>query len=99
MESEFDAIGVRLVGVSFDPVEANAAFRDKYSFSFELWTDPSRALAIHFGAAVKPSNPSPRRHTVAIDAEGRQVLEYRSVMNVLGHPQQVLEDCRALFAT
>ncbi len=85
--------------MSFDPVEANAAFREKYSFSFELWSDASRALAIHFGAAVDPSNASPRRHTVAIDAEGVQVLEYRSVMNVLGHPQQVLDDCKALFAS
>ncbi len=86
-----------VVGVSFDPPEANARFREKYGFGFELWTDASRALAMHFGAARDASASVASRVTAILDADGRLVAHYPKVVNVMGHPQAVLDDCRALF--
>ena len=97
MTDDFSALGVRIVGASFDSPEANSAFRDKYSFEFELWSDLERTLAIFAGAAKEPSNRNARRVTIVLDAEGALVLRYDSVANVLGHPQAVLDDCRGLF--
>lgn len=97
LEQDFEQLGVRIVGVSLDPVEANARFRADQGFGFELWSDSTRALSIHFGAAKSPRTRIVGRRTVVIDEEGRLVLDYPSVLNVLGHPQQVLEDCAALF--
>ena len=35
--------------------------------------------------------------TLILDAQGTLVLEYRSSTGASGHPQDVLEDCQALF--
>ena len=40
----------------------------------------------------------PQRVTVILDAKGTLLLEYRSGTGSSGHPQDVLEDCQALFA-
>ena len=39
---------------------------------------------------------TPRRVTRVLDAEGRVVLSYDDV-KVGTHPEEVLQDCRALF--
>lgn len=97
MQDEFSAIGVRIVGASFDSPDANKAFRAKYGFDFDLFSDTDRVLAIFAGAAKKKTNRTARRITVVLDADGTLVLRYDGIVNVLGHPQAVLDDCKALF--
>jgi peroxiredoxin len=87
---------VTIVGVSFDAPAANAAFREDQSFQYELWTDTDRDLALYYGAAASASATYPSRVTRILDADGTLVLEY-TVANPATHPQQVLEDCQALF--
>jgi len=37
--------------------------------------------------------------TVILDAEGTLLLEYRQGTGSSGHPEEVLEDCQALFGS
>ena len=94
--SEFEALGVRIVGVSFDTPEDNHDWALAEGFQFELWSDPDRTLALHYGAASSPVQWFADRVTKVIDCDGTLVLEYPTVA-VAAHPQEVLEDCQALF--
>lgn len=64
-------------------------------FGFEVWSDSDKVLSSHYGAGS--ARPFPARVTVVLDAKGDTVLEYRQV-DVGTHPQQVLDDLRALLS-
>ena len=83
--------------MSFDAPERNAKFAASNDYRFELWTDTDRALAMHYGAARSPQTRMAGRVTVVLDAEARQVLDYRKFINVGVHPKDVLEDCQRRF--
>ncbi len=87
---------MQIVGVSFDEPEVNQAWAEEEGFSFDLWTDDDRTLALAYGAATSASQPYASRKTVILDAEGELVLVYDSV-SVSAHPADVLEDCQILF--
>jgi peroxiredoxin len=82
--------------VSFDSPEANEAWAEDEGFSFELWTDESRELAMTYGAASSSSTLYASRVTRVLDAEGVLVLEY-AVTTISAHPAQVLDDCKLLW--
>ena len=84
------------MGVSFDAPATNAAWKESQGFQFELWSDTNRELGLYYGAATSATQGWAARVTRILDAEGTLVLEYDTV-NVATHPQQVLEDCQALF--
>jgi peroxiredoxin len=84
------------VGVSFNKPEKNASWVTNQEFQYEVWSDSERSLAMMLGAATKADQGMPSRVTRVLDAEGRVVLSYDQV-KVGSHPEQVLEDCRALF--
>jgi peroxiredoxin Q/BCP len=87
---------VRIVGVSFDSPADNQTFAVNQNWTFELWSDEAKALALYYGAAQDASQPVPTRITKVLDPQGALVLEYPKV-DPATHPQEVLEDCRALF--
>ena len=95
-QDEFDALGVDIVGVSFDPPDRNEAWAEAEGFTFELWTDDEGELALHYGAASSADAPFASRVTRLLDGNGDLLLEYR-VSAVDAHPEKVLEDCRLLF--
>ena len=84
--------------MSFDTPEENQDWAVDEGFLFDLWTDADRILAMHYGAASSPTQAYADRHTVLLDENGAVVLEYESVV-VGTHPQQVLDDCQALWGT
>ena len=87
-----------IVGVSFDDYETNQAWAEEEEYLFELWTDDDeRTLAVTYGAAANTSAPYAARITVILDAESNLVLEYLTDISVGAHPNEVLEDCQALF--
>lgn len=89
---------MRIVAVSFGAPEVTKAWVDDQSFPYEVWTDTDKTLARTFGAIDDPSAERPSRITVVLDAEGRVALEYRDIgLGLPGHPQDVLDDVRALF--
>lgn len=86
---------MQIVGVSFDPVEANAAFARKHGFRFPLLSDLDRRLALAFGAADGTAARYARRVSALLDEEGRVLRLYPRV-NPLTHPDEVLRDLDAI---
>ena len=99
LQSEFDALGVVIVGASFDSPAANQAFAEAEGFLYELWTDGDRTLALTYGAASSASASFASRRTVLLDDNGDLLLEYNVGSAIATHPAQVLEDCELIFGS
>ena len=94
---EFAALGVEVVGVSFDSPAENKAFALNNSFQYELWSDLDAELAVHYGAASSSEQAFASRHTVVLDEYGRWMLTYSNVSNTVQHPNDVLADMAAIL--
>jgi peroxiredoxin Q/BCP len=95
---EFEALDAQLLGVSFDPPEANRAFAEKFQLPFKLLSDRDRSVGARYevrrGSDEKYAS-TPRRVTYLIDPEGVVRRSYR-VKDIESHPGEVLEDLRRL---
>ncbi len=75
-----------------------AQWVEEESFQYDVWTDTSeRTLAQHYGAVDSSLALFPARVTMLLDRNGDLLLEYVDDVRVGTHPDQVLEDCQALF--
>jgi peroxiredoxin Q/BCP len=68
---------VLVFGVSFDSAADNAAFAEKYGFTYPLLCDTKRALGLAFRACASAVDPYPNRITYVIGPDGKieQALE------------------------
>ena len=80
-----------VIGVSFDPVEDNAAFAEKFGFPFALLSDPGREVGIAYGACDSPKAAYAERISYVIDAQGRVLRAYPQVDPRI-HAAEVLAD-------
>ena len=87
---------MNVVGVSFDSPSANEKFAEKESFTFDLWSDTDRTLAMYYGAASSADQYFADRYTYILDENGTLVLQYEDGGNG-APPADVLEDCQTLF--
>ena len=55
MRADYDAAGIRVIGVSPDPLKSHVRFRDKYSLPFTLLSDPDHEAAEAYGVWVEKS--------------------------------------------
>jgi peroxiredoxin Q/BCP len=79
-----------ILGASFDAVDKNRAFADKFCFPFKLLCDTGKTLAPY--DAVDESDPDwPKRISYLIGPDRRIVKAYASV-DPSTHPAQVLAD-------
>ncbi len=97
---EFDAAGVRLLGVSRDTVSRHRKFAEKYGLTVPLATDPDGKALEAFGTWVEKSLYGRKymgidRSTFLFDAAGKLVREWRKV-RVPGHVEQVLAAAKEL---
>ncbi len=53
--ADYDAAGVRVIGVSPDPLTSHEKFRDKYDLPFTLLSDPEHTAAEAYGVWVEKS--------------------------------------------
>ena len=53
--AEFDAAGLRVIGVSPAPVSSHVSFRDKHGLPFTLLSDPDHEVAEAYGVWVEKS--------------------------------------------
>ena len=83
-----------ILGASFDSVEENRAFAEKFSFPFPLLCDTSREIGRAYGAEVEGKG-SARRISYLIAPDGTIAKAYETV-KAADHPAQVLEDLTAL---
>lgn len=52
---DYEKAGLRVIGVSADPPEKLAAFKDKYKLPFELLADPTHKMIERYGQWVEKS--------------------------------------------
>jgi len=90
-QSYFDQNNIRVVGVSFDTIEDNAAFARRHEFGFPLLSDTDRAVAIAYGACSDANARYPDRVSFLIDEHGAIERVYAQV-DPRDHPARVLAD-------
>lgn len=79
-----------ILGVSYDTPEENAAFAQKYRFTYPLLSDPDRSVAKAYGA-FDPNEPDyPARNTYVIDPEGK-IEQALTGVNAKTHPRALLD--------
>jgi peroxiredoxin Q/BCP len=59
-----------VLGASFDTVEENRAFVEKYDFPYSILCDTDRALGLAYKACAEANDGYPRRITYVISADG-----------------------------
>ena len=94
--SEFEELGITVLGTSIDPVDRLGRFRDKHELGFPLVSDSERAIGTAYGT-LKNEGGSHNRDTVVIAKDGTIVAVYEKV-GAKGHAAQVLADVRRLRA-
>jgi peroxiredoxin len=102
--SEFDARGVRVVGISVDPPEFNQRQSQKLGYTFPLLSDPDAKVirrydVLHPGAGPKGANIA-RPAEFLIDSNG--VVGWVNLTEniaVRARPEQVLEALDKLSPT
>ncbi|NLL95234.1 MAG: peroxiredoxin [Thermoplasmatales archaeon] len=98
--AEFEAVGVRVLGVSADSVKSHANFADRHGLGFTLLSDPDKVLLNAVGAwgtkrMYGREYEGVFRTTFLIGRDGRVARAWRKV-RVKGHVAEVLEAARAL---
>ena len=82
---------MQILGASFDSVEKNAAFAERFGFNFPLLSDTDRTVGLAYGAADDASAGSARRISYLIGPDGKIKKAYPKV-NAAAHPEEVLKD-------
>jgi peroxiredoxin Q/BCP len=87
----YDDNGIEIVGVSFDPVDRNEAFAQKYDFKFPLLSDVDRKIALAYGACTEAKAQHAERISFLIDEHGIIARVYDRV-DPRDHPARVLAE-------
>ena len=100
LAGEFEKAGVRVLGVSRDPMMSHEKFIGKYSLAVSLVSDEDGRISDAFGTWVQKSMYGRKymgmeRATYLIDAGGRVVRAWRKV-KVPKHAEEVLKATREL---
>jgi len=95
---ELEAAGAEILGISFDPPEANLSFAERNDFPYRFLSDLDRSIGEAYGTKRPEGHDAaswPRRFTYLIDPEGRVAKAY-VVRDVTIHPAEVLADLESL---
>ena len=97
---DYAEAGVKVVGVSRDPMKSHEKFIGKYDLAVPLASDEDGRISDAFGTWVEKSMYGRKymgmdRATYLIGADGRVVKAWRKV-KVPNHAREVLEAARAL---
>jgi peroxiredoxin Q/BCP len=99
---EFQAAGVKVIGVSRDPMRSHEKFIGKYGLRVPLASDEDGRISEAFGTWVQKSMYGRKymgmeRSTFLIGADGRVIRAWRKV-KVPRHAEEVLETARSVAA-
>ena len=100
MAGDFERAGVKVVGVSRDPMKRHEKFISKYGLTVPLASDEDGRISDAFGTWIEKSMYGRKymgmdRSTFLIAPDGRVLRAWRKV-KVPGHAQEVLEAAREL---
>jgi thioredoxin-dependent peroxiredoxin len=93
--SEFESLGIKVIGTSVDTVGKLEKFRDKYEIRFPFVSDEDRAIGSAFGTLKGDLTSTHERDTFLVDTDGTILLAYQRV-RAEGHAATVLNDARRL---
>jgi thioredoxin-dependent peroxiredoxin len=99
LASDYSTAGVKVVGVSRDPMKSHEKFIGKYALSVPLISDEDGSISNAFGTWVEKSMYGRKymgmeRATYLIGADGRILKAWRKV-KVPNHAQEVLKAASA----
>ena len=75
--------------MSFDTVEENRAFAEKFGFTFRLLCDTEREIGQAYGACDSKDAGYAKRISYVIDEEGR-IAQAIEQVNARAHPEELL---------
>lgn len=84
-----------VLGMSFDSVEKNRAFAEKYAFPYRLLSDPDRKIGLAYHATSPGETRGAKRISYLIDPQGNIARAY-TVTDTAAHAAQVLADIDAM---
>jgi thioredoxin-dependent peroxiredoxin len=98
LAGDYSKAGVKVVGVSRDPMKKHEKFIDKYQLAVPLASDEDGRISDAFGTWVEKSMYGRKymgmeRSTFLIDAGGKVLRAWRKV-KVPGHAEEVLKTAR-----
>lgn len=96
LQADFDALGVRIVAVGPTSVANNAAWAESLDYEYLIWSDAEGVLAAAYGTESDHDEGN-LRHAFVLDASGQAFLWYEGAVSLGADPNQVLEDCEAVF--
>jgi thioredoxin-dependent peroxiredoxin len=83
-----------VLGASFDSVEDNCAFAQKFSFPYKLICDPERKLGPLYHAS-DPDDPGYAKRISYLIGPDRKIVKAYPKVVPKEHPAQVFEDVKA----
>lgn len=94
--NEFNDAGIEVLGISPDPVDKLAAFRDGQSLTFPLLSDPDKSVMTAWGAFGEKKNygkvvQGVIRSTFLVDTDGT-IASAQYNVKATGHVGRVLRD-------
>ncbi len=95
---QYAEVGCTILGISFDPPEENAQFRDAFDLPFSLLSDEDRSVGALYETQRDPADAYAdfaQRISYLIDPEGTIQKAY-TVSDPAGHAGEVLADLAAL---
>lgn len=100
LETEFEAAGAVIFGISLDSVDDNHRFATEQGFGYRLLSDLDRTVSEAYHAWRSPSEGeearrAARRVSYLVDPQGQIAKAYK-VQDIPAHPSEVLADIRAL---
>ena len=100
LAGEYARAGVKVIGVSRDPMKKHEKFIGKYDLAVPLVSDEDGRISEAFGTWVQKSMYGRKymgmeRSSFLIGADGRVLREWRKV-KVPGHAEEVLKAARAV---
>lgn len=96
-KADFDAAGIKVIGVSADDVASHKNFHHKFAFKIDLLSDPDASLmkALEIGQSEWKGMKFWDRTTFVVDPRGIIRKVYEKV-NPDGHERVLLDDINAL---
>jgi peroxiredoxin Q/BCP len=92
---EFATLGVKVLGVSVDPVPRQQRFIDKYELRLGFASDHKRMVGMAYGTLKGDETTTNERDTVVVGQDGVIRLAYERV-TAKGHAFAVLADVKRL---
>ena len=86
---KYEEKNAQILGASFDNVEDNRKFAEKFKFPFPLLCDTDRKIGLAYGAATSPTDEYAKRIAYVIDEKGR-IAEAHPKVDAKNYPKEQL---------